>query len=92
MTITHANIARYQARVADMGASKGSNHKSMPKKRAGKGHCTRRPNRYANGQAQSKTLRKREAALAVRIRGYITSVNESHTQGIEYTKPGSMKK
>lgn len=91
MTISSHQIERYRITCQNTVADKGSNHKTMPKKRAGKGSCTKRPFRDAHGIAQSKTLRKREKRLYARQVSHAATCNSDKNEGRGYRKPGSMR-
>lgn len=80
MTITSAHIARFQMTCQNMVAEKGKNGKSMPKKRDGKGRCTKPAHNPLRG-----TLRKCTKRLHDRQHGMQTL---AQTPG--YRKPGSM--
>lgn len=88
-------IAQYQDMCQNMVAGKGQNHKSLPKKREGKGKCTKRAHRTDGGEAISKTLRKREKRLQARKRGHMETVNriDSSSGGNSrgYHIPGSLR-
>lgn len=85
-------IAMYQDRCQNMVAGKGVNHKTMPKKRDGKGACTKRSYRDASGIAESKCLRKREQRLKARRQAQAAVMNQNNPppEGA-YRKPGSMR-
>lgn len=75
-------IALYQDRCHNMVAKPGTNLKTMPKRRSGKGSCTKPAHNPLRG-----SLRKRLARLHDRQHGMMGVVNEPG-----YRRPGSMTK